>query len=122
MGIVAFAVTAILGLLPSGLSTLRESMGKTVETQIVRSEVAQALSGSFTNLASTNYYDSEGENTNSANAFYTVSVSTTNPVFPGCSNAPTLTNALTRLLIGVVAVNAPRITNVYSLPIANQGK
>ncbi len=128
LGIVSFAVIGIMGLLPTGLSSLRSAMNQTVEAQIVRSVGSQSVVAAFTNLASlTNlaYFDEEGLPTESAKAHYTTRVSPSAPVFPGASNVDNLTNSLVALKIEIVArpnPDAPGKTNFYSLQVANAGK
>lgn len=126
LGLVSFAVVTIMGLLPTGLSVLRQAMNQTIEAQIVRTVGAASVIAPFTNLSGKTYFDDEGlPLTSSANACYTVSVTTTNPVFPGSVNAGVLTNSLTALKIQIVASPnpaAPGKTNFYSLQVANAGK
>jgi len=125
LGLVSFAVLAIMGLLPTGLSTLRQAMSQTVEAQIVRTIGAEAVVAPFTNLASVTYFDDEGLPTAGDNAFYTVDVTTTNSIFPGSTSAGVLTNSLIALNIQIVARPNPAAagkTNFYTLQIANAGK
>jgi len=119
LGLVSFAVITIMGLLPTGLSTLRQAMNQTVEAQIVRTIGAQSVIAPFTNLASRTYFDEEGLPTDSTDAYYTVDVTTQPPVFPGVANAGVLTNSLTALKIQIVA---RKKTNSYTLEVANAGK
>jgi uncharacterized protein (TIGR02598 family) len=127
VGIVSFAVISILGLLPTGLSTLRSAMNQTVEAQIVRTIGAQSVVTAFASLATNNvYFDQDGlPTTSSDEARYTVNVEANAPVFPGSANAGTLTNSLTSLKIQIVARPSPQAngtTNFYSLQVANAGK
>lgn len=127
MGLVSFAVLSILGLLPTGLSTLRSAMNQTVEAQIVRTIGAQSVVTAFASLATNNvYYDQDGLPTESSDeARYTVNVATNSPVYPGSTNAGTLTNSLTSLKIQIVSRPSPQAsgtTNFYSLQVANAGK
>lgn len=125
LGVVSFAVMAILGLLPTGLSTLRASMNQTVEAQIVRSIGAQAVITPFNDLTSQSYFTDEGLPTNAANAYYTVNVTPEAPVFPGSANGDEITNSLAALEIEIIArpnPAAPGKTNFYSLQVANAGK
>ena len=125
LGLVSFAVITIMGLLPTGLSTLRQAMNQTVEAQIVRTIGAQSVIAPFTNLASLSYFDNEGLPSTPANAYYTVNVTPSAPVFPGVANAGVMTNSLTALRIQIVARQnpaAPGKTNFYTLEVANAGK
>ncbi len=128
MGLVSFAAIAILGLLPVGLASLRQSMNQTVEAQIVRSIGAEAVTGNFTELARTNYYDLEGQLLKPpTKASYTAIVTTNAPVFPGSTLSPTMPNSLTALRIELEFKANPDstnrgTTNIYSIQIANAGK
>jgi len=126
MGLVSFAAIAILGLLPVGLTSLRQSMNQTVEAQIVRSIGAEAVTGNFTQLARTAYFDNEGQAlTSSANAYYTATVTTNSAVFPGSTLSTTMSQSLASLRVQLVArpnPSAPGTTNIYSIQIANAGK
>ncbi len=127
LGLLSFAVVAILGLLPTGLNTLRQAMNQTVEAQIVRSIGAQAVTTSFTNLATNDmYFDDEGLPAATASqSYYTVSVTTNTPAYPGSTNSINLANSLTTLKITMVAKPNPAAegkTNFYTLQVANSGK
>jgi|GEM_PF-1233228 len=127
LGLVSFAVIAILGLIPTGLTTLRQAMNQTVEAQIVKSIGARAVTANFTNLATNNmFFDDEGlPTTTAAMAVYTVNVTTNVPVFPGSSNAINYTNSLTTLRILMISKPNPAAvgtTNFYTLQVANSGK
>lgn len=52
LGIVSFALIAIFGLVPSGLSTFRTSIDRTVASQIAQNIVNQARQTDFNNLTS----------------------------------------------------------------------
>lgn len=127
LGLMSFAVIAILGLIPTGLTTLRQSMNQTVEAQIVRSIGAQSVMANFTNLATNNmYFDDEGlPAKNAAGAFYTVNVTTNVPIFPGIANATNYPDSLTTLRILMISRPNPAAvgkTNFYTLQVANAGK
>jgi uncharacterized protein (TIGR02598 family) len=120
LGLVGFAVIAVLGLLPTGLTTLRQSMDDTVEAQIVQAIAAQSVIANFTNLTNVSYFDDEGQPTKSlASARYTVTVTTNAPVFPGGANTMQITNSLTTLDIMIVSRGE---TNRHTLKVANSGK
>lgn len=125
LGLVSFAVIAIMGLLPTGLAALRQAMNQTVEAQIVKTISAQSVNTPFTDLGSISYFDEEGLPTAAANARYTVNVTTQPPVFPSSEAAGSLTNSLTALKIQIVAKPGPAAngeTNFYTLQVANAGK
>jgi len=128
LGIVSFAVSAILGLIPTGLNTLKDSNAETVRAQIVRSIAGSALTANFSSLNGTASFDSDGQPIPSSDTTtyprYTVSATTNAPSFPG-SAGDTFTDSLTALKIQIVlkpASGASAGTNTYTLHIANSGK
>lgn len=61
LGIMSFSLVAILGLVPIGLTTLRESMDVTAQAYIIQSLLNEAyLSDRSTLAASTRYFDESG--------------------------------------------------------------
>lgn len=92
MGILTFCLVAIMGLLPVGLSTLREATGATIEAQIVSqiaSDVAQTPFRSLEDFASTGpyYFDNEGRRVAGAtDAVYSAALVVAGPNYPGRPN------------------------------------
>lgn len=128
LGIVSFAVIAILGLIPTGLNTLKDSNAETVRAQIVRSIAGSALTANFSSLNATASFDSDGQAIPSSDTTtyprYTVNATTNAPSFPGSAGG-TFTDSLTALNIQIVlkpASGASASTNSYTLHIANSGK
>ena len=128
IGIVSFAVVAILGLIPAGLNTLKDSNGETVRAQIVRSIAASALTANFSSLNAIASFDNDGQPllpTDTATyPRYTVNSTTNAPSFPG-STSGNFADSLTALKIEIVlkpASLANGTTNNYTLQIANSGK
>jgi uncharacterized protein (TIGR02598 family) len=128
LGIVSFAVVAILGLIPTGLNTLKDSTGETVRAQIVRSIAASALTANFSSLNAIASFDNDGQPllpTDTATyPRYTVNSTTNAPSFPG-STSGNFADSLTALKIEIVlkpASLANGTTNNYTLQIANSGK
>lgn len=129
LGLVSFVAVSVIGLLPTGLSVMRNAMDQTVEAQIVRSISGQSQVANFTNLTQggPSYFDHEGQLLSSGEgARYTVTLSRHSPVFPGSSGAPTgLSNSLVSLQIEIVQRRGPQdkgSTNLRTLYIANYGK
>jgi len=127
LGLVSFALVATLGLLPTGLSTLRSSMNQTVEAQILQSISSQAVISSFANLTdATAYFDDEGLPVASQNlAYYTASLTSGAASFPGSANTVALTDSLKNVRVALVGRPSPSAagrTNIYTLQIANSGK
>lgn len=127
LGLVSFALVSTLGLLPTGLSTLRSSMNQTVEAQILQSIANRSIIASYGNVdTNTLYYDDEGLPVDRADkAYYIANISPQAVSFPGSSNAVSLTNSLKTVRVAVVArpfPNGPGRTNTFSLQLANSGK
>lgn len=66
LGVVSFALIALFGLLPTGLTTFRSSIDRSVASQIAQGILSNARQTEFTNLsalAATNKYTDEGDDT-----------------------------------------------------------
>ena len=81
LGIFAFAIVPIIGLLGSGMGTLKDSMSDTVRSDIARRVVGEYQRMPFTNLtngtSATNFYNVEGVLTNSNSAIFRAIVNLT---------------------------------------------
>jgi uncharacterized protein (TIGR02598 family) len=93
LGIFAFAIVPIIGLLGSGMGTLKDSMSDTVRSDIARRIVGEYQRMPFTNFTEgtsvTNFYDVEGVPTNSNSAIFRAIVnlsSLTNPLITTSTN------------------------------------
>lgn len=126
LGLVTFAVTATVGLLPVGLTSLNQSMNQTVEAQILRSISSQCVVTKFDSLAANGlYFDVDGQSVSSADAYYSVKLSTNAPSYPGSAVAQGLPSSLVSLKVEIVARPNPTVagqTNSYTLHVANSGK
>lgn len=136
LGIISFALVALLGTMPVGLNTMRQAALQTTESQIVREVSANALMTSYTNYSGKSFfYDDEGVLLTNSPAppptatRYWVTAICTSPVFPGSTNAPDtspLTNSLSALQLQVVAGSsataANKSTNIYTIQIPNSGE
>ncbi len=129
LGLVTFIAVSVIGLLPTGLSSMRDAVNQTVEAQIVRSIAGQSVVANFANLTSGSpyYFDHEGQSMASgADAAYTVTVSQHAPVFPGSERAAAgLSESLVNLQIEIVARPSPQAagtTTLRTLQVANYGK
>lgn len=122
LGLVAFALVAILGVLPTGLNQLRDAMDRTVEAQIVNFVGNQALVTPFDEIRTgrTLYFDEEGLPGGSDGAFYRVSVTNLPPSFPGSAAGWEMN--LTRLRIEITMPTRPGQTSVRSIQVANHGR
>jgi uncharacterized protein (TIGR02598 family) len=83
LGIFAFAIVPIIGLLGSGMGTLKDSMSDTVRSDIARRVVGEYQRMPYSNLISGTsvdyYYDAEGVATNKAGVIFMATVTLTNP-------------------------------------------
>lgn len=131
IGIVSFAMLALLGAVPVGLSTMRQAADHTVESQIVRQISAEALYTPFSKLA-TNYagatlcFSDEGlalTNADPATARYRASVAMVAPAYPGSSTASDLTNSLWTMHITLVTAAGGQgiATNYYNIQVPSSG-
>jgi uncharacterized protein (TIGR02598 family) len=101
LGIVAFALIPVLGVMPIGLTTLRDTVDTQVTAQIAQTIVNQAEQADYNSLASTTtpyYFDEQGDLlNNSTNALYSAQLAVNEPTsIPGSlatssSNLATLT-------------------------------
>lgn len=127
LGVVSFAVTAILALLPAGLTHLRSSMDQTVEALIVKNIATRSLMADYSNLTGNELFFTErGQPTdNEAEARFVVTVEQSDPIFPGSAKAASWSQVATKLKISVVLLRAPGVRetpSVHQLLIANSGK
>jgi uncharacterized protein (TIGR02598 family) len=122
IGIFAFAIVPIIGLLGSGMGTLKDSMSDTVRSDIARRVVGEYQRMPYSNLLSgtsvTNFYDVEGVPTNSSSGIFMAIVS--------LSNAPSLiTTDTNNALMLSVTVRHFRDTNSrtrYSQMLVNSAQ
>lgn len=127
LGLVSFAFVAILGLLPTGLTSLRESMNQTVEAQILRSISSQCVVSDFNHLSTNGlYFNDEGLPATAATSFFSVKVTTNTPIYPGSTRGENLGESITTLRVEMVSKPSPDAisgrTNYYTLHVANSGK
>lgn len=132
IGVISFCLLAVLGLMPVGLSTMRQAMDATIETQIVRQISGEALLTPFSQLGTTFsnktfYFDAEGieETGASDKTRYSAVTSLTNTAYPGSGDATGITNSISTLRLDLVTapnVNAKlKTTNTYNIRIPNSG-
>lgn len=118
LGIVAFAVVAVLGVIPTGMNTLRDSTRESVEAQIVRSIGGQLGTGTFTNVNTNFYCDVDGRmvsDTNSAIFTITTSNQSAVPSYPGSANLNNLTNFLKTVRLDIKTRST---SNSYYISVA----
>ena len=92
VGVAAFALVTIMGLLPAGLSTFKNSMNTAVGSQIAQRVFNDLQVADFTYIQNTNrYFDEQGNdlnnNSNAVKCIYWVQVSIlSNPVVTGTTS------------------------------------
>lgn len=106
LGIAATALISVLGMMPVGLSTMREAVDQTTEAQILRQISTGAALYPFDRLADyaaggPYLFTQDGTLQPSRNAQtrYSLKVTMTNAAFPGSSNAANLSSNLAAILI-----------------------
>jgi len=110
VGIAAFALVALLGLLPSGLKTFKSTMNTAVGSQIAQRVFNDMQIADWNDLTNTiRYFDEQGTeltNSNAVNCIYWVQVNTTNST--GVNSTTFLGNTSTNLMtISVMVANNP---------------
>lgn len=131
MGILAFSMLTVLGLMPVGLSTMRRAMDSTVETQIVRQIGGEVLLTPYSRLgdivgAAPRCFDDNGQEQESETAATRFWVTLLRPdsVYPGSTNANALTSSLSAIQVRVVrgpSASVRKDTNTYNFSIPNSG-
>lgn len=131
LGIITFAATTMLALIPSGLNTLRSSMDQTVETEIMRQITARSIMSQYTDLEVADpglLFNEQGQMTdNVSDARYKVLVSLAGsgaPVFPGSEAVGDWSSSAKRLAIKIIFRPGPGVdgsTTERSLLVANSG-
>lgn len=124
MGIVAFAMVPILGLVPMGLSTFRNAISFTAEAQIVQGLSNEILLTDYDLVTSkyastqTSYYSDEGEHLESANdpaALYMAKVALQEISAPADSSVTPVASKCA--LIEISNIANPANSKKYSLVI-----
>lgn len=123
IGIVSFILLTMLGLMPVGLSTLRQAMDQTVEGQIVQKLNGDILMTPFSQIADkysgqTIYFNEEGVETNAYGSRYRANVSLGSASYPGAST--NTANSIQVVRIDLVRTRDSS-TNRFSLFVPNSG-
>ena len=126
LGIISSSVLVLVGLLTTGLDSLRTSSEQTTRTQILQS-ISEGLSVTrFANINTTTlYFDDEGQPLqNFTGARYKADLSSEAPSLPGISkqaDIQTMQNHLVRINVAIGRADRPNaIASLYSLQVANQ--
>lgn len=91
LAVLSFSLVAMLGIMPVGLSTIRQAMDTVTEGQIIQKLGSHALLTPFskigTEFGSPRYFTEEGiEITDPTQAYYTATFKIANPEYPGRGN------------------------------------
>lgn len=123
IGIVSFAMVALVGMLPVGLNTFRRAINTTVESQIVQGITSDLQLTDYTKLPATavvNYYDEQGMLLSGSGTavLYTITVS------PKALQvgSTTLTPAKTMQIQICNKAASPRTTNYYSVIVVDNNQ
>jgi uncharacterized protein (TIGR02598 family) len=126
LGVMSFAMVPLIGVLPSGLSTFKQAMSSTIESEIVQRLTNDMLLSNFSTLGTytTSYYDHEGMQVsqNSPDLVYTATLKLTSV---SKSNSPAdLANATAAdiVLITITSKSNPNQPHQYSVVLANNGQ
>ncbi len=125
LGIIAFAAVSLLGIMPIGLTTFRDSMDSTVATQIAQGVVSSARQGKFSDLANLptpTFYDDQGAQragVGASNHIYKAEIAVTSSMtLPG----NTLSNPNTaRISVSVTRVSDPERSKTFQAWIVDNG-
>lgn len=128
LGLISFALLAMIGLIPAGLGSLRDSTQQSVNAQILQ-QISSGLAvngfasrSEFSDFGGTNlYFDAEAQALpDAAGARYKAAVTAQSPSLPGvATNDADLSTSLKRLGISVSREDIPNAaTNFYSLQLS----
>lgn len=130
LGIVAFAMVSLVGLLPAGLSNFRTAMSQTIESQIVQGlseEIALTDFANLTDLEGKKFtYDNSGISTRAGDpaTIYTATVKLeavdSLSSFPVRLQDSSARNEAYNVRIQISRANQPQQINQYSLIVANR--
>jgi len=125
LGIVSFALLVMMGMVPVGLSTLRDAMNDSVKTQIVQRIAAEAQLTPFGQIddyiSKTYYFTEEGIQQNSRNGqtLFEVTLQRDDPVYPNSDQVSDLTNSLTAIQIEIARSGTSLPKTHHVIHVAN---
>ncbi len=128
LGLVSFGLISVLGLLPTGLITLRDARDSSARSRYLQTIQAEYLSLSFGDVPSNNlfYFDRDGQPVEAASSskLYKVSVESLAPVYP--DQPVGVEDSLRRLRVTSWQLNSSGTTNglapnIRALQIADGG-
>ncbi len=135
IGVVAVALLSLLGVVPTGLNTLRSAMDSTVEAQIIQKFSGETLLTPFSGLKdkfseTTFYYDQEGQAQTSptTNTRYWLTANIATPLYPGSATVATsdtiadsLVSVQVKLVSAPSASAAQKRTDYFNILVPNSG-
>lgn len=127
VGIVFIAIVTMLGIMPVGLSTMRDARDATIRAQIAQRITSEALVLPFTKLSGlldkTYYFDNEGFQQMEKNGAtrFEVFLEKANAIYPGSSTADQLEQSITSLKVHVQLSTAAEPPSTYVVLIPNRG-
>ena len=134
LGIISFGLVAVMGLMPVGLTTMRQAMDASIEEQIVQKIAGEVLLTPFSQLSDSiigksYYFDDQGIAVATANnARFWVAVQEVATTYPGSSAAPDktpVTDSMRMLQVKIVVASNLKATtksaDCYRLLVENTG-
>lgn len=132
LGVISFALVALVGMLPVGMSNFRQAIDNQTQAEIVQQVASEVQVMSFRDLSDPTayltkseffpkYFDERGGEVEASdpNRLYTVrSQPATNPKLPGASSYAA---SLLVLNFEILKKTAPKVTNVFSLTVSDNG-
>jgi uncharacterized protein (TIGR02598 family) len=126
MGLVSFSLVGLMGMLPVGLSNLREAMELQTQARIAQQLAAELQLLPFAEVSGGSYqssfprhYDEEGSSVTATEAIYTVTADALAAVeLPGGASNP----EIRRLTFGIQKKTSPNTTEAFSLVASNTGR
>ena len=122
VGIFAFVIIPVIGLVSGGMKNLRQSMDDTVRADIAKAIVGEALRSPYSNVVSaTNYYNDEGIQQGSQNAqtIFNATTTVTSLTSDSSLGLTTDTNIAKQLTVTVKHVSDPNNKTVYTQLLIN---
>lgn len=128
IGLAAFALVGLIGLMPQGLITLKQSRSDSLRAEILKSVANTANQTDFSLMSSLNgtnfYFDGDGVlvSSNSLEALYRAVLSTNSASVPASTSAYTLPGAIKVSVAIHRNVNTNSEATVHTLIIPDNGR
>ena len=134
LGIISFSLVAVLGLMPVGLTTMRQAMDASIEEQIVQKITGEVHLTPYSKLSTAMigksfYFDDQGLVVATAdNARFWATINDATTTYPGSSAVPAktpITDSIRMLQLKLVAAPNLKTTkvsaNYYRILVSNTG-